>query len=252
MDPWKGFELEVEGTHLWEMGEARAWLRAREGELAVAMIREGELLDRKEEDLEWKRWTGIEKIGTVRMVPTLPDRSLVLRPTSNVMVSPNRTVALFAALPMDVKMLLEGDQELDLWTEHTQVVSNTWFGDTAEGELCYSVPWVEALTVADLPGKPNRIICPVSIKNTSKDVLTVQRFCLRVEHLRLYQGGGRLWSNEVTVTFVGGEKVSDVRYGTQKPKVGTELTLLSDARVPPSRGNKKRSFFDPDNIRQYF
>ncbi len=188
MDPWLGFELEAEGSHRWEMGEARVWLQAREGELAVAMLREGET--GTEEEVEWKRWTGIEKIGTVRMVPTFPDRPLVLRPTSNVMVSPNRTVAMFAALPMDVKMILEGDQELDLWTEHTKVVSNTWFGDTATGELCYSVPWVEALTLADLPEHPNRIICPVSIRNTSRDVLTVQRFCLRVEHLRLYQGGG--------------------------------------------------------------
>ena len=111
MDPWLGFELEAEGSHRWEMGEARVWLRAREGELAVAMMREGET--GKEEEVEWKRWTGIEKIGTVRMVPTYPDRPLVLRPTSSVMVSPNKTVAMFAALPMDVKMVLEGDQGID-------------------------------------------------------------------------------------------------------------------------------------------
>ena len=88
-----------------------------------------------------------------------------------------------------------------------------------------------------------KAVCPVKIRNISKERLDIERFCVHVQHLSLYQAQRLLWTNEVTVTFQGRDAESKIDYARQKPSFESELKLITPLRIPLKEKLLKRSLF---------
>jgi hypothetical protein len=60
----------------------------------------------------------------------------------------------------------------------SQTLSNTWFGDTMNGELCYALTTRALRKVEEHVTLPERIICPVRILNNGNEALDFQSLCV--------------------------------------------------------------------------
>ena len=65
---------------------------------------------------------------------------------------------------------------------------------------------------------PARVICPVRIRNQTKEILSFERLCLRVQYLNIYENANRrLWANESSVMVRGDESWSRVAFASKAP-----------------------------------
>ena len=157
------------------------------------------------------------------------------------MISVDKEALFYVSFPIWLKIEAGDDQLIELCDVPSAVRSNTWFGDTMEGELCYSLMTRARRQIEDTDHPVYKALCPVRIRNASEDRLDVERFCLHVEHLSLFQSTHLLWTNEVTITFQGEDQISKIDYARQKPKLGSDLKLLTAPRTPLKETLLKRS-----------
>ena len=93
----------------------------------------------------------------------------------------------------------------------------------------------------DVQTDPHRAVCPVTIQNAATKGVEISRFCVRVEHLRIYLGQSRLWTNGVTITFEGENEISQVAYAESIPEIEPIERILSEPRIPLKKPILKRS-----------
>jgi hypothetical protein len=79
------------------------------------------------------------------------------------------------------------------------------------------------------------------IRNSSEQQLDLERICVHVEHLTLYQGATRLWSNQVDVTFRGDSEVSQLSYAKRPPTFESIGEVMCEARRPVKESLLMRS-----------
>ena len=65
---------------------------------------------------------------------------------------------------------------------------------------------------------------------------------MRVEHLNVYRGRERLWTNELNVRFQGDEHSSQVTIGKEAPEFAENLVKVCEAREPVDKTILKQSF----------
>ena len=109
------------------------------------------------------------------------------------------------------------------------------------GELCYSLWTMARRQIADTIPKPHRAVCPVSIRNTSKSQLDIDRFCVHVEHLNIYKGAKHLWTNEVRINFQGEDSASKIDYVQKAPQYDNADKIISKATKPWKKTLLKKS-----------
>jgi hypothetical protein len=193
-------------------------------------------------DLEWRRWIVGGKTENIRLLPVMPDRAIVVRPEVSLEILPGQEAVFFVSVPVWVRVTPPDSGEVTLCEEPTVVLSNIWFGDPMSGELCYSVQTRARRSIADTDARPHRAVCPVRIKNGSTSPLDFQRLCLRVQHLKTFDGDLQPWTNEVKVTYRGEQHESRVEYDHGPPTHRKVGELLSEARTPVAHSLIKRSF----------
>ncbi|UCG55722.1 MAG: DUF432 domain-containing protein [Phycisphaerales bacterium] len=193
------------------------------------------------EEMDWRRWVVGSDVSTVQLTPRMPARPVVVRPELPVSIPTGQEALFFVSIPICVGISASKSGKLQLCEVPTLVLSNTWFGDPMSGELCYALRSRARRQIADSEPRPNRAVCPVKIRNTAPAQLSVERFCVHVEHLRIYSGSRQLWTNEVNITFKGESEVSQVTYGQSPPSFEPVGQLLSEARTPLKKALLKRS-----------
>jgi hypothetical protein len=191
--------------------------------------------------LPWSRWVVDKETHQVRLTPCLPNRPVVVRTESPVKISVGKDAVFYVSFPIWLKVEAGDDELIALCDVPSAVRSNTWFGDTMAGELCYSLITRARRQIEDADHPVYKALCPVRILNASGDRLDVERFCLHVEHLSLFQGTSLLWTNEVTITFQGEDQISKIDYARQKPKLDAGLQLMTAPRTPLKDTLLKRS-----------
>ena len=125
----------------------------------------------------------------------------------------------------------------------TEVLSKTWFGEPQSGELCYSLRSNMRHRLSEVDLLDHLATCPVTIRNASDEPLDFQRFCLRVQHLSLFQGNRGLQTNGVEVIARGGgDRPTEVNFLADSLP-GEELgECISAPRVEPAQSLLRRSF----------
>ena len=94
----------------------------------------------------------------------------------------------------------------------------------------------------ELSNHPYMVTCPVTVENQAPTNLDFRRICIRVEHLHVYRGVRRLWTNQVEVLFKGEDFASQINVLKYAPKLEASSERLCPAREPVERSLLKKSF----------
>ena len=248
---WEAATLADGEIRVWRLGKGILWLRREDEHLLVAHTSGNEPVDGQigpaslppPDGLSWVRWMCGQDAEHVRVQPVMPDRPVMLLPKEDNRLPSGGSGRIFVPVPAWLRLHV-GRKERERVLEEipTETLSNTWFGDPHEGELCYSLNQDKLhFTPDSLPPTSADIICLVTIENSTTEALKFQKLCLRVAHLRVYQGTSRLWSNQVVVVFEGNEHGSRLSYGKQPPTYEQPVTLLTPEAQRPELSLRARS-----------
>jgi len=252
MNIWEPVKIDSDKTFYSQIGPLDLWLKRFQDELHIAASRLAEDQVREEvaelapmnesepEKLDWGRWI-IGKKDTVRLVPVMPDRPIVVRPELPVNIPKNHEALFFVSVPFWVRICAGKSEPLELCEEPTIILSNIWYGDTMSGELCYSLKTRARREITDSQSQPYRAICPVKIKNSASTQLEVHRFCVDVGHLNIYDGSKQPWANTVEITSRGEGHASDINYSQKPPAFEGVGRILNQARKPVKKTLLKKS-----------
>ena len=252
MKLWEPVFLERDIEYYWRIGPLSFWMRHSEDEWLVASESQSTDADSEEvevsakrnkpEGLEWTRFVFSEESGTVQLVPALQDKAIVVGSEMEVKILPGNRALFFVSIPVWTRVLVGEKKKSCTLTEIPTVkLSNTWFGDPMTGELGYSLTTRARRTIDDSAISIYRAICPVTMKNSSPSALDFQKLCIHVEHLKVYKGKQRLWTNEVRITYVGEAQPSRIELSDKKPNFEEGCTLLCGERIPVNKSILKKS-----------
>lgn len=146
------------------------------------------------------RFVAGESGGKVRVVPRVPDRSLVARPSVPLNVLPGERLRIYVSFPVWVEIQV-GERGLGLAEIPLKRLSDTWFGSsTLDGELAYALKTQARVRLDEVPRRAYRAITPIEIRNEGGDVLLTDRMSLPVPYLSVYAArNGLLWTEAVTM-----------------------------------------------------
>lgn len=242
--------LQIGALHFWMAGarnEVRIGLERLASEKRAA-FHEEELLapatreasPEPPEDLTWKRFTFPSSPKRLHVLPAPPDRPLILAATPPLDLRPGARVRIFVALPTWVSLRSPFDREAgvpDILQEVPVVtLSSTWFGNFAEGEMCYWLPTGARSEVGEVPVAPHLVTCPIQVANRSEESLLVDKLCLRVVYATVFEHQGRLWTDENRINYLGGGDFSRIHWTGQAPAEAPGATLLTPPRIPARTG----------------
>jgi len=241
-DMWGIQQLAANEIRQKRIGPLTIWLERRSDEMHYAVTRsqdgEGAGNPAKPEVLEWNRWICGEGTVGVMLAPALPMRPVVVRPVMPLQVLPGQQVAFFVSIPLSVSGLLYDPASKDeqfVFEEPTVVLSNSWFGEPANGTLCYALRTRARRSLEELRPEAHWGICPLRVRNQGRAPLLLERMLLRTARLGLYQGRGHLWTSAVQMVYRGEDQGPDVTYGEGPPSYDGAAACLAVAREQDRR-----------------
>ena len=256
-DLWSPMKIEHDQTLLIQLGTLDLWIHRGAQEWYVASECHPELpyrlsVSRTDEmpDCDWTRWVINDPVDEVILNPRLPDRPLIVRPEMPVCLLPNQSVQFYIGVPIWMGISL-GGRIGKIVEIPSLTLSNSWFGPTTEGTLCYAMRTTAKLRQEDLQLHPHRAVVPFEIRNMSDERLDFERLCLHTTNLRIYQGRERMWTNRGRVSYRGAEKWSRVVYARGVPPNDHAERLIGKARDPGDRGAVLKTFGDWKNLADF-
>jgi hypothetical protein len=257
MEPfWTTLQIDTGETRRWELGPLAFWVRHTKGEwhLASEMTPDRSRDDRWTlavpaefpEHLNFQRFAFDSEEGdnSLTLKPEFPDRSIVSKPVRKVIIPPNSSGSFYCRVSLWVKLAAGSEKHpRPLTSLQLASLSRTWFGSPLEGEACYASSTNATRNFQELLPYPYRVVCPVKIFNKSSESLSFERICIRVKHLKIFQGEDYLWSNEIRVTKTSTYELSQVSYGNGAPSTDPNAPEVASAREKVSpRGILLRTF----------
>lgn len=237
------FKLEEGQTVVHELEKMRLWLRRELNEIWVA--RQSGTTNNKTSEpdaSEWTRYVLPDKIDTFELQPTTPDRPIIVRPLHSFKVFPGGEATVYTSIPVWV-VLRTVQKKANKITEFPLFnLSETWFGDPTEGELCYAAVTRALRNFQPDLVKPYRITCQLDVKNQSDEELQVEKFCFRVGHLSIFQKDDRLWADVTRIQFDGSDKHSNIIMTGRCPKIANGAKLVAGPRDPQKKGIRSKTF----------
>lgn len=194
----------------------------------------------------------VGKTEEISILPTLPDRPLILKPKTNLSILPATTFKFYVYLPVTFQ-IYEGTVKAEnkIFEYPIENLSSTWFGEPNEGELCYAL-YTSFDTELNEEKKGNEfVICPIEITNSSKETLEVKRLAVRGIHLNIYANNELMISNKVKIRYNGFDNLSDIQFAKSATTSIPSLKLIANAREPENTTVFKRSFQLIRHITQY-
>ena len=254
-DRWGPLEIPAGECLRWDIGGVTLWVRVIEDEWLIAhsyhdtsrtdtvgahLDPDGMPADSSE--LSWTRFVTVRNDG-VYAQPVLPDRPVVIRPQSPIVLLPGRWGRFFFSVPLWVRFVSQlGGHAATAVEIPTQNLSSTWFGDMETGELCYSADSRLLRAMPETDSDEAYARCEVEIRNGSRERLQFERICVHVEHMHLYAADGKFWSDQVRVVFKGAEQVSQLSYVPGPPKNLSAAEAICEPREVLDMNIFKRSF----------
>ena len=175
--------------------------------------------------------------------PSLPVKPVVLRNNKNIKISPKQSIKLYVAIPLNFQFCYsQADLDHLLAEIEMEKLSDTWFGETDNGEPAFSIGQHVALQPAELLLKNHEALCPVKITNNSNHLLEVERLIIRVENLALYSKNNQLITSRVFIDFKGQDQISNLHYSTDKRIHGEHPVLVANPRNAGTKSILGKSF----------
>ncbi len=239
---WTSFEMARGQVRQWRIGPLDLWVEHTEHEWRTASRLAPErdqggaeevVCDQLPDDLEVRRWT-VGDTGETKLLlrPAMPDRPVAVRTADPVVLLPGSEASFFVGVPIWIELLIGAEDGQKLLETPTVVLSNSWFGTPAEGEVCYALRSRARRNFDELEDLPYRTICPTSVRNESSEPLSIQRLFLRTAPLSIFRGDRYLWSNAGTLRYHGEEKPGQIVYEKKPPGFDHAGAVLRKAREP--------------------
>jgi hypothetical protein len=194
------------------------------------------------ENITWSRWALESACQEIRLVPLFPDRPVVVKPESAFRVTTGAQARIYVRVPLWVRIEPAIPESMPLVEIPTIVLSNTWFGTFTNGELCYWISSGARMQIEPDPSRPFLAICPIQIINRADEELYVEKLCLRVGKLSLFNQGGQLWADETRIIHKGGDEASRIEISGRAPREAGEAELVSPPREADKNGFAARTF----------
>ena len=250
MNPWQPLTVnhqqcqrcQIGPLKVWIYRDTHEWMLAYDYHVGEKKVVEFGVADEKPEILTWSQYIAGDEDSVIQFLPVMPDRPVVVRPKNPTKVIKGLECVLYVFIPVSINIAAGVKGELKLCEIPSVLLSNTWFGDTMSGELCYSMRFPAELSANSSAVGPHRVICPVKIKNKSEEDLEFQRLCLRGEHLNIYEGKQCHWSNEVRVTYEGDSQACEIKYLERPPNYEETGKLITKCRTPAPKGLFHKAF----------
>jgi hypothetical protein len=241
---WGEFKLNDGQTVTRNLEKMRLWFRRELNEIWIA--RQELVSDSKDliepEASEWTRYVLPEKGSVIELRPTTPDRPIVVRPLNSFKVFPGAEATVYTSIPAWTVVKLP-QKKGKIITEFPLVpLSETWFGNPTEGELCYAAVTRALRHFQPELVNPYRIICQLDVLNKSNEELQVEKFCFRVGHLSLFKNDDRLWADVTRIQYEGSEQHSNIMMTGRSPEIADGAKLITDPRESQKKGIKKKTF----------
>ena len=231
---WAPIKIEHGATYGVGVGPLRIWVQ-RDGDDWHCLVHrdpgnpiEGAVADIKEappEDGQWRRIGSVSGSPSLHIKPMMPNRPVVVRPEVPYTILPGERLQFFVGVPCWLSLHTEDD--VRLLEEPVIQLSKTWFGMPVEGELAYAMRTWARRESDELDFEPWRVVCPVRLKNMTKEKMMFERICIRVQYLDIYADRYKgLWTNESGVTVRGGNNWSRISYARGAPSELRHAELL--------------------------
>lgn len=230
-----------------DVGPLSVWVRGVENELRVTFARRGAGEAPGAEpppEAEWDRWALNDRQKTLRLLPALPDRPLVVKPEHAFTLMHRAQARIYMRIPAWVRLEVAerpGGPGTLLVEIPTVPLSDTWWGDFMEGELAFWLVTQGRREITPELFEPHLIISAVQMENTANTDLQAEKLALRVEHLSIYEKDGWLWAEEVRVLYRGEDEGSDIHMDDKPPKEAEGAREISPARHQ-ARSFRARTF----------
>ena len=230
-------------TENFHVGDLSLWVRRTDDEVWIGYLHEeGEKTEPEPpEDLSWQRWALNDLQGDLKVVPVFPDLPIVVNSDYQLKVSPGNNIQIFTRIPVWLR-LVHGKEETVLTEMPTVKLSRTWFGTPIEGELCYWATTKARRSLDHVEPLPYMVSCPIQITNRTEEELSFEKFCFRVERLKIFLVGEELWADETRITYQGEEQNSEITMSGSLPKGIKKGKMISDPRKPIQKSLATRTF----------
>ncbi len=251
---WGRYELPLNAAGRWRVGPLTIWAQRLEHEWRVGSQTAASDADSPieieaptdaappEEEMDL-RFGFVRSPEAIELVPSLADRSIVVKPQTTFYLMPGEKTTLYLTMPLWLRIEC-GEPPQRLLEAPITRMSDTWFGASPRaGQLCYASRARAYLRAEDAPNSPLHAICPVTIDNRAEAPAPLERLTLAAPYLALYADrDGRVWTPEIRARREHGEGLDDVRLSTAAPQQAAEAKLLANPRQKADRNLLKGVF----------
>jgi hypothetical protein len=186
--------------------------------------------------------------NTLIIAPALPAKPLVFKGTG-MSVLPNQKLTFFLKIPLAFQIYFSKIQHENLLKEISyKRLSDTWFGEPDMGEPAFALGSEYFLELDEIEITDLEAICPVVVKNSSSEILNVQRLIIRDENITLYKNDDKIISSVVHVEFKGNDLASEVDYHFSKEYNGEKQEIIAKPRNASGKNPLKLNFHFIKNI----
>lgn len=245
---WGEFPLDVQQRiHHFHMGDLHLWIQHKEDEIWIGHEYEKtngklpELGNNPPEELTWARWALKDFEDSVYLNPAFPELPIIVHSEYQLKVTPGSSINIYTRIPIWVRITI-GKKKALLTELPTVKLSRTWFGSPLEGELCYWATTKARRSLSNVEQKSFLVNCPIHISNKTGEDLNFDKFCFRVERLKIFLVGNELWADETRIMYQGEEQYSDISMSGRLPKGMNKGKLLTEPRKPAQRSLATRTF----------
>ncbi|MBU0568554.1 DUF432 domain-containing protein [bacterium] len=245
---WGEFPLPLEVSSRWEFGPLQLWCKTVHNDFWIAYRHQEPEKEIKEsgaeppEEVCWSRWALKGAYERMRISPLFPDLPVVVKPEATFILTPQARTKVYVRCPLWIRIELVGKSNLTIEEIPTVALSKTWFGEFADGELCYWISSAARSRIETDPGRLFMAICPIHITNQSKEELIVEKICLRVGGLSLFDSQGQLWAGETKAAYYGSTNFSQVEATQKPPAEAGKGKLITPPRNPARKNFTERTF----------
>lgn len=167
--------------------------------------------------------------ASVALKPVMPGRPYLIAVRNSIRVLGGGAARFEVDLPVSFRFELDGG--VSAGEIYPYVLSNTWFGDTTGGILCYSLRTAlepqcggEAAVSAENPVRRRSLVrCPIVLRNEAKVPLDLKQLAVYTDLLGVYEAPDGLATDTVVVVGLsdGALKMSVVPLGGAFPRLSS-------------------------------
>ena len=256
---WEEKSIEEAKVYYGKLGNTCFWISRNGKEWKIAPESIQELPDTiditmVEDYPEGMKWNSYIANGhpILSFLPALPDRPVVIKPKNTFQLLPGMNTQLYFHIPVWIQFYSGSITKENLITElPSSQLSSTWFGDSDNGVLSYSLQSELNTQLKQTGQLHNETLCAVTIINNSSTILNIQRLLLNVEFLSIYCENDHLFTSEIKLSFKGENAISDVHYSPHAPSFLEGSRLLTTPRNPERKNVLRKSFHFVKSLTEY-